>query len=166
MTIHLLGVYHCFQTKDYHEFMNYVRDFCRSHGINSIGEEMNYTALSDAKRDKSTIKIVADELFVPHAYCDPDVDERQRLGIVGENKLRYLKTHHRWTDEEFESRKALDNQKKEPIWLERLQEVFVDPMLFVFGIDHLGSFSYLLEASGFGFQLTGKTWTLNDCPQG
>jgi len=162
MMIYLLGIYHCFQTKEYPEFLPYVRDFCRSHSINSIGEEMNYTALSDAKRDKSTIKIVADELSVPHAYCDPDVDERGRSGIVGENKLKYLKLYHGWTDEEFESRTVLDNQKKEAIWLERLREVFVNPMLFVCGIDHLTSFSALLEGSGFSFQIADRTWTLNN----
>lgn len=72
--IYLLGLYHCFQTKEYPNFLNYVRDFCKSHEINSIGEEMNCTALCDAKRDQSTIKMIADELLIPHAYCDPDAD--------------------------------------------------------------------------------------------
>lgn len=126
---------------------------------------MNHTALSDAKRDRSTIKIVADEFLVSHAYCDPDINERRRLGIVGENKLRYLKWHCNWTDKKFESRKALDNQKKETIWLERLQGVFLDPMLFVCGISHLRSFGVLLQTGGFNYQLCDKTWSLNDCPQ-
>lgn len=155
--IYLLGVYHCFQTKEYPEFLAYVRDFCDSHGINSLAEEMNYTALRDAKRDRSTIKMMADECLLPHAYCNPDEKERQTLGIVGENKLKSLQWLCEWTDEEFESHKALYNQKKEQlIWLDRLQKIFMDPMLFVCGIDHLTSFSALLARSGFSFQIADR----------
>jgi hypothetical protein len=107
--------------------------------------------------------MVADERLHPHAYCDPDENERQTLGILGEAKLDYHKWYYEWTDEEFESRKTLDNQKRELIWLDRLQNIFIDPMLFVCGIDHLRSFSALLEGSDFSFQIADRTWTLNNC---
>jgi len=165
MTIYLLGVYHCFQTEDHAEFIDYLWDFLRSHGISSIGEEMNLTALSDEKKNRSTIGVLADKLSVPHAYCDPDVDERKRLGILGENRLKCLKLCHGWTDEEFEYRKTLDNQKRETVWLERLKNVFINPMLFVCGIDHLNSFGALLGANGFGVRIAERSWTLRECPQ-
>ena len=161
--IYLLGVYHCFQTKEYPEFLAYVRDFCDSHGINSLAEEMNCTALRDAKRNRSTIKMVADERLLPHAYCDPDEKERETLGIAGEYRLKFLQWFYTWTEEEFRSRKTLENQKREIIWLDRLQKIFIDPMLFVCGIDHLILFSALLERSGFSFQIADRTWTMNNC---
>lgn len=162
--IFLLGVYHCFQTKECTEFLNYVRSFCVHYSINSIGEEMNDTALCVANRDKSVVKMIADDLWIPHAYCDPDENESNALGILREDKLKLLKFQNEWTDEEFECRKALSAGMREPIWLERLQKIFIDPMLFVCGISHLKSFSTLLEANGFSFQIDDRKWTPKDMP--
>lgn len=157
--IYLLGVYHPFQTDEYPEFMDYVRDFCQTHDIKSMGEEMSYDCLRYEKKERSTIKIIADERSIPHAYCDPGEEERQRKGIKNfseHNRLYYN------SDEELESAKIQNFQKRESIWLENIQKEFVSPMLFVCGIDHLLSFGSRLEANGFRVQQANRRWELED----
>ena len=159
--IYLLGVFHTFQTQPSHTFTEYVCQTCAALRIKSLAEEMNHDALRDACTSHSTVKPIADKLSIPHAYCDPDQNERQARGIRGENDLKFQRWLNEWSDDEFVHRKALHCQKREEVWIEKLQDVFIKPMLFICGIDHLDTFGSLLNHRGFSSKQLEKRWTPN-----
>ena len=87
MKIYLIGVFHNFQTEEHSDFLDYLRDTCANYKIRSIAEEMNNDALRLARVEKSTILKLAEELDLPHAYCDPDENDRKKYGILGQQDL-------------------------------------------------------------------------------
>jgi hypothetical protein len=159
MKIYLIGAYHSFQTETHFDFLDFLRDICSTYKIRSIGEEMNIDALNLAKVEKSTVLKIAEELNLPHAYCDPDENEREINNILGEQKLEIKRFFNNLSDEEFKNLKSQDFCRREKIWLEKIEDVFVDPMLFVCGIQHLESFSSLLRKNGYACHLIEETWS-------
>ncbi len=120
-----------------------------------------YRALRLAKVEISTVSEIAEELGLPHAYCDPDENERRSNGILGQQDLLWHQWFYDLSDEEAEILKSEHDRKRERIWLEKLIEVFVDPMLFICGIQHLDSFSLLLKKNGYECNILEKKWSPN-----
>ena len=161
MNIYLLGVYHNFQTEKHLEFLSFLRHTCSTYNIRSIAEEMNIDALYLAKVEKSTVYEISEELGLPHAYCDPDETERENHNILGQEAIESHQWFNNLSTEEVESLKSEHNIKREKIWLEKLKAVIVDPMLFICGIQHLGSFSSLLKKNGYECYILEKKWSPN-----
>jgi hypothetical protein len=161
MKIYLIGVYHNFQTEKHPDFLDCLRDTCSTHKIRSIAEEMNNDALRIAKVEKSTILEIAEELGLPHAYCDPDANERRINGILGQQELKFNQWFYELSDKDAETLKSQHDGKREKFWLEKIREVFVDPMLFICGIQHLDSFSSLLRENGYNCCLIERKWPPN-----
>lgn len=159
MTIYLLGLYHDFQTEPCAEFENYVRNVCVQTRIQSVAEEMNSDALREANADQSTVAKVANTLGLPHAYCDPNEQQRKGHDILGERELKHLKWWDDLSDDEASALKAIHTKKREEYWIEKLNPIFSDPMLFVCGVDHLSSFSGILRGDGFNVVVLDKQWT-------
>lgn len=161
MKIYLIGVFHNFQTEKHPKFLDFLRDTCSDLRIKSIGEEMSTDALRLAKVEKSTVLEIAEEFRLPHSYCDPDEKERSYRGILGKQDLQMQQFFNNLSDEEIEDLKAEHYKKRESVWLEKIRDVFVEPMLFICGIQHLDSFSSLLTRNGFDCCLIEKTWSPN-----
>jgi hypothetical protein len=94
MNIYLLGVSHDFQTEPHTLFEKYVLDSYSLYGIMSIAEEMCHDALDDAGVTISRIKMIAENIGLPHAYCGPGRKEREDLNILGELKIKALVIVH------------------------------------------------------------------------
>lgn len=166
MKIYLLGVYHNFETETHHNFKEYIVDTCSLHDIRSIAEEMSYDGLNDAGVTVSTIKTIADNLGLPHAYCGLGRKEREALGILGSQQIEILGRFYEWSDEKVRQKKLDDYAKRERVWLERLKDMFQDPMLFVCGIDHLDTFGSLLRRSNYACEILEKRWQSNQMDSG
>jgi len=161
MKIYLVGVYHNFQTERHPDFLDFLRELCSVHKIKSVGEEMNVDALRLAKVEKSTVLEIAEELCLPHAYCDPDENERKSNDILGQQELEWHQWFNDLSDEEMKILKSEHDHKREKICLKKIKKIFVDPMFFICGIQHLESFSSLLRENGFNFDLIERQWSPN-----
>jgi len=122
---------------------------------------MNVDALRLAKVEKSTVLEIAEELCLPHAYCDPDENERKSNDILGQQELEWHQWFNDLSDEEMKILKSEHDHKREKICLKKIKKIFVDPMFFICGIQHLESFSSLLRENGFNFDLIERQWSPN-----
>ena len=156
-----MGVYHNFQTEYIEEFEKYVIDICNTYSIKSIAEEMNQDALNEFSASESTIKIIADKLKLPHAYCDPDKDQRTKLGIICPKRREYQKLFNNWPENKSLEYSRTDCKKREGFWLKCLKVKFRGPMLFVCGIDHLNTFPKILIEQNFKTIVLDKKWIPN-----
>jgi len=155
MKIYLLGVTHNFQKIPHLDFEKYVVESLSRLGIKSVGEEMSLDGLKlKPKISVSTTKTIADNLKIPHRYCDPDDQEREKRGIIG----------HDWiegqckSNDEIEKGLREDDEKRELVWLEKLKDIFENPMLFICGSAHLNTFSTLLRNNGYTCEILEKKW--------
>ncbi|MFA6174857.1 MAG: hypothetical protein WC701_14440 [Kiritimatiellales bacterium] len=160
MMVYLLGVYHNFQTEPCAEFSEYIRNFCIQNSIGSIAEEMNRDGLNSLDIS-STVSVVAHELGSPHRYCDPCAEERKAKDILGVNDVDFIIWRDELSDDEADELHRIHKNKREICWIEKLQTIYVDPMLFVCGIAHLSTFSKLLNKAGFEAQILDKRWMPN-----
>jgi hypothetical protein len=140
----------CFTPKhQLDEFKTFLQKTIHDHGIRSVAEEMNIEALTTYSRpdmppSKSIPCLAAEELDLPHKYCDPDSAKRHELNITNDDN-----------DE--------DRKKREAEWLAQLVHFASFPCLFVLGSEHTSSFSDLLKASGFKPILLEQEWWPSSC---
>jgi hypothetical protein len=140
----------CFTPKhQLDEFKTFLQRAIHDYGIRSVAEEMSIEALTTYSRPdmppgKSIPCLAAEELDLPHKYCDPDSAKRRELNI---------------TDEDNDE----DRKKREAEWLAQLVHFASFPCLFVLGSEHTFSFSDLLKASGFKPILLEQEWWPSNC---
>jgi hypothetical protein len=88
-----------------------------------LAEEFSEEALSRSNAMACTVRDAARRLQVSHLLCDPDSQERGRLGVT--------------TDD-----------LREQVWLNRLLAAGAERVLFVCGDDHLDTFPARLRDAG------------------
>jgi hypothetical protein len=117
-------------------FENFLRDAATSFNATVFAEELS-KQLVEQLNAASVAKTVADELGLQHVYCDPDLNERNALG-VGKHQ-----------------------DDREPIWMDRIRRFFPNEpsIIFVCGADHSLSFQSLLQRSGLDARGHCKDWT-------
>jgi hypothetical protein len=118
--------------KSVREFRGHIREKVTSLGIGTIAEEFSESLLQ-RMAVQSTVLPLATELGVSHRYCDPDREERKKLGID-------------------------DFPKREKVWLERIADLKDSNVLFICGNKHVQSFSALLRSSGFKCEVISDSW--------
>jgi hypothetical protein len=125
----------CFTPKhQLDEFKTFLQRAIHQYGIRSVAEEMSVEALTtyfrpDMPPGKSIPCLAAEELEIPHKYCDPDSARRHELNITNSD------------DDE-------DRKKRETEWLAQLVYFASFPCLFVLGSEHVSGFSDILSAIG------------------
>ena len=94
-----------------------------SYAISLLAEELNTEGLSTVleKQDRSILEEIAGDIRIPHMYCEPTRAQRKSTGLDGEALCAW----------------------RESQWLDKLTASNKSPILFVFGADHLSSFSKL-----------------------
>lgn len=173
--VYILGTSHEYQRNDdtcssssIDEFKLYLRAVCQLHRINAIGEEMSKTALEDFDRTNSiSYLFVQEHGILKHKYCDPDRDERKKLGIKESGffiqskklpKIYQSEDIKSITQEEAAELEWKEDLKKEPIWLCKALELNVWPLLFICGSKHVESFSKLLAVASFYVEIVNNNW--------
>jgi hypothetical protein len=140
----------CFTPKhQLDEFKTFLQRAIHQYGIRSVAEEMSVEALTTYSRPdmppgKSIPCLAAEELEVPHKYCDPGSARRHELNITNRD------------DDE-------DRKKREAEWLAQLVHFASFPCLFVLGSEHVSGFSDILSASGFKPILLAQEWWPSNC---
>ena len=142
LAVYLIGVDHRFQRVGSFglppgvtdEFASLLRALAPEHQIRGIAEEMSIEGLGMHRSAGGSLAfLIARELGLPHLYCDPSKETRQRLGIGSD-------------------------ADREQYWLEQLRSFTAFPCLFVTGATHTVSFSRLLRSSGFTASVLFDDW--------
>ena len=130
------------------KFKHRVLEVCQTRNVRQIAEEMSLDALSKQGLNRSIPAEIATELRIPHCYCDPGVDERKDLGIIEDNCVELNGWLKDWSEQKIQEMKLLEWEKRENIWLTRLEELNIWPTLFICGSDHACRFHALLQKTG------------------
>ncbi|MBE0434041.1 hypothetical protein IBX73_11340 [candidate division WOR-3 bacterium] len=127
--------------------------------IAALAEENSLEALAEAGAAESTVEAVARECGLPHRYCDPENDERSRLGIQQENAIRASAFFQGIGEREIQEQIHESMRARERVWLERLLEWNQWPVLFVCGAIHLSPFMELLKEMNVEAVLVAEDWS-------
>ncbi len=167
MICYLIGTNHANQLEgqkdgDSVTFAKYLSAFCSDNRIDLIAEELNEEAIAKWQAGGSVAKSVASRLFIRHCFCDPDREERQRLGVLTDQEAaKKLGFASSWTSQQdvlvlAEVKKSW--LARENFWLERLREVTFMRCAFVLGAKHVATFRDLLRAQGFTVHIVKENW--------
>ncbi len=167
MNIFLVGTNHAHQLFGYDdgryiEFGEYLKVEISKHHIDLICEEMSEDSLLLWKIKDSTCRSLSNTLNINHVFCDPDVKEREVLGIASHNelltKLGFSRTHTELqkliVDEEIRKQWPI----RELYWLEKITSLNFNNCLFVFGSNHFNGFTKLLRSKGIIFNTLSSNW--------
>ncbi|MFA5894195.1 MAG: hypothetical protein WC851_00290 [Candidatus Shapirobacteria bacterium] len=131
--IYVIGVGHTIQHDslhffgETHEYIAKLRQLVHDNNIQLIAEEYSNEAARMDQVTDSVTKIVADELGVPHRYCDPDSAERRSIGC------------HSSDDDHL----RLGN------WFDKIYDKAREQVIFVCGDSHKTDFASLIAGNGF-----------------
>lgn len=136
--IYLIGVDHQVQhqknTQISMVFAFYLSKKIKELNIKFISEEW-FEDLLNKNNVKSTVpQDVANKQKIEHVFCDPDKNERKRIG---------------WFSKK-------DDYLREQYWLTKIKGETNGNIIFVCGSDHLESFNKLLLNNGFKSEILPK----------
>lgn len=144
--------------EDQISFENMLRMLVATESVDALAEETNRQALQEAGTAQSVIEILASELGLRHAFCEPDRLERTALGIYEENSIR-LSVFPRKIEESEVQRLVADSWRlREEEWLRRLEKICASSILFVCGSSHVHSFVPRAEKHGFQINVAYANW--------
>ena len=118
------------------EFQTYLCTLVDRLKIQVIAEEFSQEALN-GRHAESTVRPVADKLGIEHRFCDPNVAEREELGLP-----------HPFLDHRKEREMPQLNQIREQNWLDRLSDVLHRDIIFICGAKHVHTFFELIRSKG------------------
>lgn len=150
MHCHLIGLNHAHQLEGYKQgefdtFRRYLTSFCVNGKIDLIAEELNQETIALWKAKGSVAKTVAKSLSIEHLFCDPELQDRRRLGIFSSLEIslnlgyRRALTHKQSAIFDAELRKGWPIREK--CWLDQLGRVLFQRCAFILGAEHVDTFS-------------------------
>lgn len=174
--VYLLGVDHSLQwNRDLFltdKLLNYIEKTIVKKKITILGEEFFPEIFKGPPYEEkgitsTTIKELANKYKLQHIYCDPNYEERKRLGIRFPYEIRLAAGIKHIPEEELseEQRVRLRQEKKpddeirENFWLNKLKEFSQENVLFICGIQHLESFSDKLKNNSFNIKILPITFS-------
>lgn len=164
--VFVLGTDHGFQRLDrkfsgaqHNGFRILLTRMAESKQIAALAEENSLEAVAEAGATASTVEAIAREHGLPHRYCDPESEERSRLGIRQENAIRIAAFFQRIEEPEIQAQIDEAMRARERVWLERLLEWNQWPVLFVCGAKHSLPFIELLKERNVEAVLVAEDWS-------
>ena len=158
-TVVLVGTDHKFQRPlngptidEAGQFRAMIQYLCLQHSLAGIAEEMSLRALEENNCTESVAQQECALLGLHHQFSDPPREERYKLGIRQDNDIRAEHMVDGWTPEQIEAdvlaRGSVPSDRiRELIWLQKIQELNVWPLLFICGANHFTQFVALLKAN-------------------
>jgi hypothetical protein len=138
------------------------RDFAHSSAlacqVEAIAEELNEEGLREAGKPVSVLQSLANDLDLPHLFCEPDRSERDVLGAAEETLIRMQALMNVQSEEVVQAQLEEQFRIRETVWLQRLEGLSVWPVLFVCGANHVRSFSARLAAPGVSVKVVHPNW--------
>jgi hypothetical protein len=157
----LIGTAHRYQESDKpgaDELKAFVETCCGKFGIRAIGEEMSQEALQEKTISSSVSADLARTLEIPHRFCDPDWNERTRIGIFQETHIRALGSQQNWSEDKIDAELQASERKREQYWISQLIDLNLWPVLFICGAFHVDTFRGLLEAHEIAVEVACRDW--------
>jgi len=168
MKLYLLGTNHANQmigckygkAEEFLKYLHHIKSKIKD--IDLVAEELNEEALELWNATDSACRIFANSFNLPHLYCDPNLKERNTLGIKSETEIRdklgYGKCLNVEQDNEVQSRIASYFDLREDFWLKRILHSNRNQCLFIFGTSHFDSFSKLLQSKNIESIEITRNW--------
>jgi hypothetical protein len=170
--IYLIGVNHRIQHNGNNSsdlskrngFINYLLRKVNEFDVLLIAEEFNQEALTRSDATKATAKIAAEKARIEHRFCDPDSQERVRIGIPSCVELQIelfgkAKTIRNHKENELLQIKCKKfNSIREKYWFEKIKDKSLYNVVFICGDDHIESFQSLLNGIGIETVILAKGW--------
>lgn len=119
------------------EFIDYLKDLCKAHSIQAIGEEASLEEVHNRKTEKSIAKSLADEIAIRHGYCDMNNAERAINGVIHMNTIKAQGWLSNSSEEQIAAEVRASHAIREREWLKRIIELDIWPVLFVCGAEHV-----------------------------
>lgn len=177
---YIIGVDHLIQYdngivpgKIFHDFTGYLAGKARALDIGLMAEEFSEEALFRVYcATTATVKKVTEELGIEHRFCDPEENDRIRLGIpyFADIKDSVKKTHHTALtfvlndalrikiDKETADISKTFWELREEFWFSRILDCLDRNIIFVCGHEHAERFSDLMTRKGAGSIVLEKFW--------
>jgi hypothetical protein len=163
----LIGTSHSIQEGKINkeEFENYLIRLCEEYSIKSIAEE--------TRHDCETIgKAIATQLSIAHIIIEPRLEEYESLGIENLNIIQKelfsrsdmhpvpnnIKDLPLSLKVEYHERLQKHMRDREKIWLEKIEDHNVYPLLITCGADHFDCFSNLLQENNISVNSESSKW--------
>jgi hypothetical protein len=163
--IYLIGIDHIKSQWEYQNgsnknfvssFTNILRRHIKGLKVTVIAEELNQECLDQQGVATSTAQKVAEEFCLKHVFCEPPVGERTKLGILSKEEIsRQLYHKELWLIPDDSLEQQLINEehqkyfpKRERFWLDKIENLKEEIILFICGKSHVERFKKLLEGRG------------------
>lgn len=163
--VYLVGTSHKFQIHDCSAekpFERMIKELCVRHQIKALGEEMSLEALQKKSVERSICEVVATSLGLPHKYCDPDTEERKKIGVTTVQDSVHDDFMKNPNDKNVQNKTPIEIKIREEFWLNKLLELDFWPILFVCGACHVESFSRLLTEKNKIVDVLHEDWSCPD----
>jgi hypothetical protein len=163
--IYILGIDHLVQhNKSLVEtisFIKYIEIFIINKQIEVVAEEFSEYAASLNKVQMSTTKEVSDRLKRIHLYCDPNHEERKKIGIRDDNQIKKdlgITTPYIASQDlsRFDLEKKKDFFKRETFWYKKIEKYLAKNILFICGNTHLETFPLILKEHSQSYEINEK----------
>jgi hypothetical protein len=119
------------------KFEQYVCEKVESLKISALAEEFSLDSVKINGVSASTLSEIAAQKQLQHIFCDPGITERKRLGI---------------------SSGIEGSAEREEYWLEQLDCLRTESLIFICGDSHVDSFQERLRSSGISAQVLSRGW--------
>jgi hypothetical protein len=158
----LIGTSHKYQVPEHPSAQNFralVEATVSRWRVRAIAEETSLEALAQKNTDRSVCEKIADELGLPHRYCDLNNAERAAKEARDELDIRAEGFLQSWTQERIEKEVRASRRIRERHWLQMLLDLGRWPVLFICGANHVASFRALLTSSGLSTKVAERDWS-------
>ena len=164
---YLVGTNHAHQFESQSDgdsvaFAAYLSDLCSQHRIDHIAEELNDEAIAMWEAKGSVAKSVATNFSISHRFCDPEYEDRRRLGILTDRetakKLGFSPFWTRAQEHQVTAEVRKTWPTRERFWLDQLRLDTFERCAFVLGSEHVETFGQLLTREGFTVHVTHVDW--------
>jgi len=168
--ISIIGIRHNVQwqndTNIARQYMTYLREVTLKLDAGVIAEEWSNDAPGT---DSSNTERVSLELGVEYLAVDPSIQEREEMGLPMPNDIRKQLGFSNQELTDAEEKKFMIEQFKyvptrEKFWLNRLNSVRKQNVIFICGEEHLGQYNPL-RRKGFEVTLEKEGWDVEIFPR-
>lgn len=171
---YLIGVAHRAQTFENWAALNdgqaqlagTIRDCIKRFALRVVAEEHSREALGE---HHSIAQRLAEEHKLEHRFCDPESEWRKAVGYKGRDDLEVQIAMHSWDPVSADIRcaragaieLALYFPMRERYWLECLEDLLAQDVLFICGQAHIESFAELLRSQGVEVTVVAESMGVN-----
>ena len=151
---------YCTEREEF-EFCEKVRELCSLYGLTLIGEEFHESLTVGEGKTGTTCREVALALGLDHVYCEPPAEERVLANVKDPQSIKIMKILGQLTSSQAGAERKRNFNFREAWWLRTLIEKQSASALFVFGADHVKSFTFRAWKSGVGRVVLVSEWPPN-----